>query len=84
MSLDLLSSIHTKTSCRIALQQPDHHAPSFGGHIRREVERVGEDALIHRVDILVVEWGEAGLGKRYQYIWVLFGTSEEGRPTIIS
>jgi len=64
MSLNLLSSIHPKPSRRIALQESGHHAPRFRGHVWREVERVGEDALVHCVHVLVVEGGETGLEER--------------------
>ena len=61
MSLNLLPSIHPKTSCGITLQEPSHHAACLGRHVWGEVERVGEDALIHGVDVLVVEGWEASL-----------------------
>jgi hypothetical protein len=64
MSLDLLSPIHAQASCRVPLQQACHHASGLGRHVWGEVERVGENTLIHCVHVLVVERWESSLNWR--------------------
>ena len=59
MPLDLVTAVITQPPLRIPLQQSGHHTPCFRGDIRREVERVGEDPLVHDVDVLVVKRRQA-------------------------
>lgn len=61
MPLDLLPTICPETLRRIPLQESNHHTARLRRHVRREVEWVGEDALVHRVDILIVERWESSL-----------------------
>lgn len=51
MSLDLFSSVVAETPRRITLQQTSHYTTRLGTHIRREYQGVGENALVHRVDL---------------------------------
>lgn len=60
MSLDLIPAVITQPPRRIPLQQSGHHAPRFRGDVRREVERVGEDPLVHDVHVLIIERRQAG------------------------
>ena len=53
--LDLVSAVIAQPPLRIPLQQSGHHAPRFRGDVGREVERVGEDPLVHDVHVLIVE-----------------------------
>ena len=55
--LDFVSSVITQPPLGVPLQQSGHHAPCFRGDVRREVEGVGEDPLVHDVHVLVVERG---------------------------
>lgn len=43
------------------MEEAYHETAGVGRDVGREEERVAEDALVHGVDVLVVEWGEAGL-----------------------
>jgi len=58
--LNLVSAVVTQPLLRVPLQQSSHHAPRFGRDVGREVERVGEDPLVHNVHVLVVEGRQAG------------------------
>jgi hypothetical protein len=60
MPLDLLRTSVSEPSVRITLEQTSHDAPSFIAHFLRESKRVMKDALIHQIDILVVEWWKTG------------------------
>jgi len=57
--LDLVTAVITQPPLRVPLQQSGHHTPRFRGDIGREIERVGEDPLVHDVDVLVVERRQA-------------------------
>jgi hypothetical protein len=81
MSLDFLASVGSQTSSRIPLKQACHHTSSFRRHIRREIQRIGKNPLVHGVHIFVVEWGQAGLKDSYQTIAPL---GEAQSLTIIS
>lgn len=61
MPLDLFAAVCAEPARGVALEEPGHDAARFGGHVGGEGERVGEDALVHCVYVLVVEGGEAGL-----------------------
>jgi hypothetical protein len=60
MPLDLVSAVVTQPLLRTPLQKTSHYAPRFGRDVGREVERVGEDPLVHNVHVLVVERRQAG------------------------
>ena len=60
MSLDLVSAMIAQPPLRIPLQQSGHDAPRFRGDVGREVERIGEDPLVHDVHILIVERRQSG------------------------
>jgi len=60
MPLDLISSVIAQPPLRIPVQQSGHHTPRFRGDVRGEVERIGQDALVHDVHILIVERRQSG------------------------
>jgi len=55
MLLNFVASMITQPRLGVPPQQSGHHAPRFGRDVRREVERVGKDPLIHDVHVLVIE-----------------------------
>ena len=55
MSLYFVASMITQPPLGVPPQQSGHHAPRFGGDVRREVERVRKNPLIHDVHVLVIE-----------------------------
>ena len=57
---DLVTAVVSQPPLRIPLQQSSHHAPRFGRDVRREVEGVAEDPLVHDIHVLVVERRQAG------------------------
>lgn len=61
MPPDLLRAIAPQPLRRIPVQKTGHDALRLGRHVCGELKRVGENALVHRVDVLVVERGEASL-----------------------
>lgn len=63
MSLNLFATVGTKAFRRISLQEASHDAPCLCWHVCREYEGLSQDSLVHRVDVLVVERGQAGLLK---------------------
>ena len=60
MLLDLVSAMVTQPPLRVPLQQSSHHTPRFSRDVRREVEGIREDSLVHDVHVLVIEWRQAG------------------------
>ena len=61
MFLDLLSTIHTQSLVWVPLEQTRHDTTCLGWDVKWEIERIGQDTLVHGIDILVVKWGEASL-----------------------
>ena len=61
MFLDLLSTIHTQSFVWVPLQQARHDATCLGWHVRWEIKRIGQDTLVHDIDILVEKWRKASL-----------------------
>lgn len=59
MFLDLVSAMVTQPPLRVPLQQSSHNTPRFRRDVRREVEGIGEDSLVHNVHVLVIEWRQA-------------------------
>jgi hypothetical protein len=52
---DVLCSPHTKSLCRVSIQELGEQITSFGSHTVRETERIGKDLAVHLVGVLVVE-----------------------------
>ena len=70
-------------AARLAVQQADNDAPRVLAHVVWEAQRVVQDSLVHRLDVLVVERRQARLGGSN----VSHTTEVEARrrcPTIIS
>jgi hypothetical protein len=61
MFLNIIRASRSESLTWLTLEEAGHDGLGFGGHVGREVEGVGEDALVHCVDVFVVEGGEAGL-----------------------
>ena len=64
MLLYFLATICSKALGWIPLQQSSHHTFSLRWDIWWEIQRVGQDTLIHRVHIFVIEWGKTGLWRK--------------------
>ena len=76
MPLDLVRAARAEASRGIALQQTGHDALRLVRDVVREDKRVGEDALVHHVHVLVVERWKAGLGVRSRFKVACVSTSE--------
>lgn len=61
MPFDFLSPICTKTPRWVPLEKTNHDALGIDGHVVRELKRVREDSLIHRVHVFIVEGRETSL-----------------------
>ena len=59
--LNFLSSVSAQALGGIPMQEARHDALSFRADIRRELEWVTQDPLVHRVHVLVIEWRKASL-----------------------
>jgi hypothetical protein len=59
--LNFLAPVCAEPLGGVTLQQSRHDAPRLRGHIEWEVQGIGQDALIHRVDILIVKRRKPGL-----------------------
>lgn len=59
--LDLVRAIVAQAPRGVTLQEARHEAARLLRDVRREEERIAQDALVHCVDVLIVEWWEPGL-----------------------
>lgn len=59
--LDFLSPAVAQALVRVALEKTSNETPCFGVHLVWEAKRVTQNALVHRVDVLVVEGRKASL-----------------------
>jgi hypothetical protein len=55
MISDILCPPHTKSLCRVSIQELGEQITSLGTHTVRETEGVGKDFAVHLVGVLVVE-----------------------------
>jgi hypothetical protein len=61
MAFNFLTTVSAQTFRGVPLKETRHYTSRFRRHIGGEVERVLENALVHRVDILVIERWKTGL-----------------------
>jgi hypothetical protein len=81
--LDLVRALRAEPPRGVALEEPGHHALRVPADVRREVEKVGQDPLVHHIHILVVERREPSLPADVSDEGAAAEEKREGR-TIIS
>ena len=52
---DFFAAVGAETTGGVALEESGDDGLGFGGHVGWELEWIGEDALVHHVDVFVVE-----------------------------